>query len=57
LRVDHALEVLHGRRERVAEAIGDRRELADAALAVLELGLDLAHAGGDVADLLDEGVP
>src|SRR5205823_2843177 len=54
--VDHALEVLHGRRQVVAQAVGDRVERLDARFALLEARLELTHAGRHVADLLDECV-
>src|SRR2546423_1633755 len=54
--VDHALQVLHGRRQVVAQAVGDRGELLDPVFAFLETRLELPHAGRDVADLLDQRV-
>src|SRR5947207_5056982 len=54
--VDHALQVLHRRRQVVAQAVGDRGELFDPVFALFETRLELAHARRDVADLLDERV-
>src|SRR5437588_10403079 len=54
--VDHALQVLHRRRQVVAQAVGDRGEPLDPRLALLEARLELPHTGRDVADFLDERV-
>src|SRR5438552_2727649 len=54
--VDHALQILHRRAERVAQAVGERGELLDALLARLEPRLDVLHARADVMNLLDERV-
>src|SRR5438874_1889298 len=54
--VDHALQVLHRRRQVVAQAVGDRGELFNPVFALFETRLELSHAGRHVADLLDERV-